>query len=48
VWGKIKLFLEKYWGIVLSVFGFAVGFVISRKQPVSKLDGHCAIGGTND
>jgi len=39
VWEKIKSFLKKYWGVVLSAVGFAVGFIIGRKQSVSGLDG---------
>lgn len=39
MWEKIKSFLKKYWGVVLSAVGFAVGFIIGRKQSVSGLDG---------
>ena len=31
--------IKKYWGVVLSAVGFAVGFIIGRKQSVSGADG---------
>ena len=31
--------IKKYWGVVLSAFTLAIGYIIGRKQSVSGLDG---------